>query len=41
VEVWHVAAADQQKWALCEAILGNARSLLQDLARQDLELLLG
>jgi len=30
-----------QKRELCEAILGNARSLLQDLTRADLELLLG
>jgi SNF2 family DNA or RNA helicase len=30
-----------QKKALCEAILGNERSLLQDLSRADLELLLG
>jgi superfamily II DNA or RNA helicase len=29
-----------EKRALCEAILGNERSLLQDLTRQDLELLL-
>ena len=29
------------KKALCEAILGNERSLLQDLTRADLELLLG
>ncbi len=30
-----------EKKALCEAILGNERSLLQDLSRADLELLLG
>lgn len=30
-----------KKKALCEAILGNERSLLQDLTRADLELLLG
>ncbi|MEO6594515.1 MAG: SNF2-related protein [Planctomycetota bacterium] len=30
-----------QKKALCEAILGNERSLLQDMTRGDLELLLG
>ncbi|MBX3464531.1 MAG: DEAD/DEAH box helicase [Planctomycetes bacterium] len=36
-----VLELQQQKRALCEAILGNERSLLQDLTRQDLELLLG
>ncbi|MBL9076623.1 MAG: DEAD/DEAH box helicase [Planctomycetes bacterium] len=36
-----VLELQQQKKALCEAILGNERSLLQDLTRQDLELLLG
>ncbi len=35
-----VLELQQQKRALCEAILGNERSLLQDLTRQDLELLL-
>mgnify|MGYP001497823926 CR=1 FL=1 len=36
-----VLELQEQKKALCEAILGNDRSLLQDLTRQDLELLLG
>jgi hypothetical protein len=37
----HVLALQQRKKALCEAILGNERSRLQDLTRADLELLLG
>jgi SNF2 family DNA or RNA helicase len=36
-----VLELQQRKRALCEAILGNERSLLQDLTRADLELLLG
>jgi SNF2 family DNA or RNA helicase len=36
-----VLELQSRKKALCEAILGNERSLLQDLTRADLELLLG
>jgi hypothetical protein len=36
-----VLELQESKRALCEAILGNERSLLQDLTRADLELLLG
>jgi hypothetical protein len=36
-----VLELQQRKQALCEAILGNERSLLQDLTRADLEMLLG
>ena len=36
-----VLELQQQKKALCEAILGNERSLLQDLTRADLDALLG
>ncbi|MBK8096523.1 MAG: DEAD/DEAH box helicase [Planctomycetes bacterium] len=35
-----VLELQQQKKALCEAILGNERSLLQDLTREDLAMLL-
>lgn len=36
-----VLELQQKKRALCEAILGDDRSLLQDLTRADVELLLG
>lgn len=35
-----VLELQQQKKALCEAILGHERSLLQDLTREDLAMLL-